>query len=246
MSDKHQATFCIFAQGDAHEQFKACFHGVLKHTPQERVELRLAFAQSRHSFQYTLGVLVPDNAWPARQRLPGAVDRFHFAAIDGRPVWVWHSPGRLTREQLAKLLFHDATLTTEYAICLDQAASVEAGWWDTLAPHMERGIDYIGQPRWHEYTASEAERVQMQPWYMGVPLSRREGRLGVAYMDGGLMAVRSERLQGAEYPGEVMLGEMANQMGWTQGEFEPQRRRGTEQLAEGFTAEIAETAERRP
>jgi hypothetical protein len=75
MSDSRQASICIFAPGDAHEQFHRCFHGILNDTPLERIELRLAFAQSRHSFQYTLGVLVPDDAWPARQRLPGGVDR---------------------------------------------------------------------------------------------------------------------------------------------------------------------------
>jgi hypothetical protein len=213
MSDARQAAVCIVSHGDANEAFQRCFNSILSHTPVERIELRLAFAQSRRSVHYALGVLVPDGAWPARQQLPDGIERFHFTAKDGLPVWVWYTPGKATREQLVRLIFQDVPLRTDYAICVGEG-SVNAGWWDRLAPLMDRGIDYIGQPQWHEYSPTEAERVQTQPWYMGVPLARRNGKPSVAFMGGGLVAVRTERLQGVEYSGEVALGEIANQMGW--------------------------------
>ena len=106
---------------------------------------------------------------------------------------------------------------------IDQSACVEAGWWDALVPLMEKGIDYIGQPGWRDYLPGEVERMQSEPWYMGVPLTRREGRLGVAFMRDGFVVVRPERLREANFPppgangrGDFVLGAIANQLGWTQ------------------------------
>jgi hypothetical protein len=188
--------------------------------PPERVELRVAFAECDQNFHNVLGTLCPDGAWPTRHLLPGEIERFGWTAKEGFRVWAWNSPRSLTAEQLARLLFHDVALEAEYAIRLDRETGVESGWWEALAPLMEQGIDYIGQAEWHDYLPGEAERILAQAWYMGVPLERREGRLGVAYMSGGFMAVRSERLREVEYPGEIWLGEMANQLGWTRAVFE--------------------------
>jgi hypothetical protein len=215
MSDLRKASVCILIQGHSPDLFRSWFGKFLNHLPVGQVELRLGFAQATECFHYALGTLNPDGGWPERNELPGAIERFGLTAKDSLRVWAWYSPGPLAREALARLLLHDVPVTADYAICLDQDSNVEAGWWDALVPLMEQGIDYIGQPGWHEYGPGEAERVQAQPWYMGAPLARREGRLGVSYMRGGVMAVRAERLREVQYPGEVWLGETANQFGWT-------------------------------
>jgi hypothetical protein len=215
MSQRLQTAFCLVGRRASHDGFRDCLWSVLKHAPLERVELRLAFAQAEESFHNALGTLCPDGCWPTRHLLPAAIERFGWTAKEGFRVWAWNSPRSLTREQLARLLFYDVAMEAEYAICLDQGTCLEAALWEALAPLMEQGIDYIGQPGWHNYLPGEAERILAQPWYMGVPLERREGRLGTAYMGGGVMAVRAERLREVEYPGEIWLGEMANQLGWT-------------------------------
>jgi hypothetical protein len=91
---------------------------------------------------------------------------------------------------------------------------IEAGWLERLTPVMEEKVDYFGTPAWHAYTPREVERIQMQPWYMGVQLARRDGKAGVEFMSGPVVGIRSARLQDVKYPGEVMLGEMARQLGW--------------------------------
>jgi hypothetical protein len=214
-----RAVVCVVAENACHERFRDWLRSVLTHTPLERVELRLAFAQAEQSFYYALGTLIPDGGWPTRHLLPGEIERFGWTATEGSRVWAWNARRIRTREQLARLVFHDVPLEAEYAICLDRGASLEAGWWEAIAPLMEQEIDYVGRPAWHEYLPGEAERIQTQPWYMGVPLERREGRLGTAYLGGGFVAVRCERLREVEYPGEVWLGEMANQLGWTRAVF---------------------------
>lgn len=219
MAKHSKAAVCVVAQRASQERFRDCLRSILNHTPLERVELGLAFARAEHSFYNALGTLIPDGAWPTRHLLPEGIERFGWTAKEGFRVWAWNAPRSLPREQLARMLFHDVALEAEYAICLDQETCVEPGWWDGLAPLMEQGIDYIGQPAWHAYGPGEAERVMAQPWYMGVPLQRREGRVGTAYMSGGLMAVRGECLRDVQYPGEVWLGEMANQLGWRRGEI---------------------------
>jgi hypothetical protein len=219
-----QAAVCCVAQKVSDERFRSCFLSFLDHTPLKRVELRLAFGQAERNFYYALGTLIPDGACPTRHLLPEGIERFSWTAKEGFRVWAWNTPRSSTPEQLARLLFHDVALEAEYAVCLDQGTCLEAGWWEALAPLMAQGIDCIGQPAWHEYAPGEAERIMAQPWYMGVPLQRRDGRLGTAYMGGGLMAVRCECLREVQYPGEVWLGEMANQLGWTTTELRANHR----------------------
>jgi hypothetical protein len=216
MSQACRAAVCLLVQGDSHERFRRCLWSVLDHMPPERVELRLAFSESVQSFHYTLGTLTPDGAWPARDVLPGGTERWNWETNEDIPIWAWHATGKLSHERLARLLYHNVPLEAEYAICLDQGSFVEAGWWDALLPQMEQAIDYIGQPAWHDYLPGEADRIKAQPWYMGVPLARREGRLGVTFMSAAAMAMRAARLRDIEFPGEILLGEMAHQLGWTQ------------------------------
>ena len=227
MSQPCQATVCVVARGDFADSFRRCLASVLEHTPRERIELRLACSDAVYSFNHALGTLCPSGCWPQQQALPGGIERFHWTAKDGLRVWAWQSPRRLPREQLARLMFHDVALKSDYAICLDQSACVEAGWWDSLVPLMEKGIDIIGQPGWHDYVAGEVERLQGEPWYMGVPLARREGRAGVAFMRDGFVAARSERLREANFPpprcngrGDLLLGAIAQQLGWTQATYD--------------------------
>jgi hypothetical protein len=233
MAPPSKVVVCLLVKGESDDHFKSCFWSILKHTTLDQVELRLAFGESAYNFNYALGTLCPDGVWPTRCLLPEEVERFGWTAKEGFRVWAWNSARSLTREQLARLLFHDVPLEGEYAICLDQGTCVEEGWLDALSPLMTQGIDCIGRPAWHEYLPGEAERIQAQPWYMGVPFERRDGRLGVAYFGGGLMAVRCERLRDVEYPGEVWFGEMGRQLGWSRAE------------PEVLTAENAENAERK-
>jgi hypothetical protein len=207
MSQPIKASLCILAEGDSHERFRPLLTSVLSHTPLDRVELRLAFGRSEQSFHNALGTLCPRGFWPTRHLLPDDIERFGLTAKEGYRVWLWNTPRYTTREQLAPLLFHDVALDSEYVICLDQGTVVEAGWWEALSPLMEQGIDYIGEPGWHDFLPGEAEQIFTQPWYLGVPLERRERRLGTAYMGGGFMAVRSECLRDVAYPGEVWLGD---------------------------------------
>jgi hypothetical protein len=117
------------------------------------------------------------------------------------------------------LLIHDVPLETEYSVFLDGDAAVQPGWWERLVPMMDRGIDYVGQPAWRDCGPGEIEKIQTKPWCLGVPFERRSGRAGVAYMQKGIIAARSERLRGVKDLDEVSLGEMARQMGWTREEL---------------------------
>ncbi len=227
MCQAPQAAVCLFALEGSPDALRRCLGSILKHVPRERIELRLAFSHATDSLHYTLGTLTPDGAWPRRIALPGGIERFEFTADRDLRVTVWHAPQRVPREQLARLLFHDVPLSADYAICLDQGACVEAGWWDALAPLLDKGIDYIGQPAWHEFRATELERLQAQPWFLGVPPARREGRPGVSYMRDGFVVVRSERLREGHFPppgwpgrGDVLLGTIAHQLGWSQAHAE--------------------------
>lgn len=233
MSQPRLASICLVIDGNSAVSFERCLAGVLEHTPLEAVELRLGISQATSSLHYSLGLLCPDGVWPQWQELPGGVERFHWTGPDDLPIQAWHCPRRLSSEQLLRLLFHDVPLDSEYAVCLDSHAVVAAGWWPALAAALGKGTDYLGQPGWADYSPEQMEAIQAFPWYMGVPFARREGRLGVPYMKGGLVAVRSRRLREAGYPdlppvwqgvrlqpaSEVLLGESARQLGWSQATY---------------------------
>ncbi len=134
---------------------------------------------------------------------------------------------------MARLLYHDMALETEYAISLDAGTCVQAGWWEALLRQLEQGTDYVGHARWHDYSPTQVEAIRTCSWYLGVPFDRREGRHGIWFVPWGFMAIRSDRLREADFPDlgsssrgnkfhrcgdDVLLGEMARQLGWKRAE----------------------------
>jgi hypothetical protein len=206
---------------------------VLHHTPLDKIHWHLAFNQSVHDFHAVLGALCPDGVTPERRELPGGVERFQWTTREGMAVRTWQSQNVLPLEQLRRLLFHDVALETDYVICVAESATLEAGWWDALVPLLDQGIDYLGQPVWRAYSSGQIENIQGCSWYMGVPIEWREGRPGVTYLTGEVLAVRAERLREADFPslhplwasqrppmaGDMLLGEIARQLGWKQGTY---------------------------
>jgi hypothetical protein len=226
MTRPTQAVVCSLAEGDSLDAFCTCLESVLAHTPHERIELRCAFGGAPDGLAYALGTLCPDDVLPRQQALPGGVRRFDLTAADGLRLWAWDAPVRFGRARLLRHLFFDVPLSAEYAVWLDQGTAVTAGWWDELAPLLEGRVDYIGHADWHGYRPGEAERRQTEGWYLGVPVERRDGKAGVAFCREGLIAVRAERLREASFPPvratgplDVLLGEMAHQLGWTRGDL---------------------------
>jgi hypothetical protein len=221
-----RAVICIMAESENIDVFDPCLERILAHTPVERLELRLAFGGETDSFHYALGTLCPADRPPRCYKVPGWFERFDFMAVRGMRVYAWVPTRPRSREQLARMLYHNVPLDAEYVVCVEQAAQVDAGWWDRLTALMEKRIDLIGQPAWHEYLPGEAEPLALRPWYMGVPLARRQGRAGAVVVREGLFAVRGERLRAASYPepgsgrrAALRLAEMAHQLGWSTAEF---------------------------
>jgi hypothetical protein len=144
-------------------------------------------------------------------------------------VRLWDSPVNRYKEPMARLLFHDVPLATEYAVWLDDDSFVEEGWWEVLCPLLDSHVDYIGQAWWVSYMAGQEEMIRAQPWYRGVPFQRHAGRAGVWFMTGGFLGIRTACLQQANFPdtdrtwkgerlqqygGDALLGEIARQLGW--------------------------------
>jgi hypothetical protein len=173
--------------------------------------------------------LRPSGPVEESEAAPGGVRRVSYRTAEGLPVRLWASPVNLYKEPMGRLMYHDAPLATEYAVWLDDDSFVEAGWWPALAPLLERGIDYAGQPWWVDYLPGQAEMLRAQPWYRGVAFECRDGRPGIEFMTGGFIVVRSARLRESNFPdtasawkgdtlkqygGDTLLGEVARQLGW--------------------------------
>ncbi len=140
----------------------------------------------------------------------------------------------LFKEPMARYLFHDVPLTSQYAIWFDDDSFVESGWWEALLPSLQRRVDYIGQEWWVDYLPGQKEMIQAQPWYRGVPFEVRNSKPGVHFMTGGFLAVRSACLVEANFPeparwkgrgllqygGDTLLGEIARQLGWSRAKHE--------------------------
>jgi tetratricopeptide (TPR) repeat protein len=226
-----RATLCLLTYGDHLPYFRRCLDSVLRYTPLEQVELRLGFNAAPASFDHARERLSPkegttDSAW-----LPGNVWRTSYRTQGGTVVRLWNSPVNLYKEPMARLMYHDIPLTTEYAIWLDDDSFVEDHWWQALCPLLDQHIDYIGQSWWVDYQPGQDEMVRAQPWCRGMPFESRDGRVGVWFMTGGFVVVRAERLREANFPdtdspwkgdklkqygGDTLLGEIARQLGWTQ------------------------------
>jgi tetratricopeptide (TPR) repeat protein len=220
------ATVCILTYGDYRPYFERCLESILATAPHAAVELRLGFNDARASLAYARERLGLDDA----AVLHNDVRRAAFVTVEGMTVRLWDSPANLYKEPMARLMYHDIPLVSEYAVWLDDDSYVEPGWWEALLPLLARKVDYIGQRWWVDYLPGQEEMIRAQPWYRGVPFDRRAGRPGVWFMTGGFMAVRADQLREANFPdveggwkgdrlkqygGDTLLGEIARQLGWT-------------------------------
>jgi tetratricopeptide (TPR) repeat protein len=224
-----RATVCVLTFGDHLPYFRRCLDSVLRHTPPGRFELRLGFNAAPAALAYARQCLPAEGEGTDSQVLPGGVRRTSFVSR-GLTVRLCESPVNLYKEPMARLLYHDLPLATEYAVWFDDDSFVEEGWWQALCPLFDRHVDYIGQTWWVDYLPGQEEMVRSQPWYRGVPFDRRDGRPGAWFMTGGFMAVRAQGLRQANFPdtertwkgdalrqygGDTLLGEVARQLGWT-------------------------------
>jgi tetratricopeptide (TPR) repeat protein len=225
-----RATVCILTYGDYREYFGRCLDSVLEHTPLDQIELRLGFNDAESSFAYAWEKLGAREAWPELTRLPADIERFTFHSPLGMKVLLWKSPVNLYKEPMARLLYHNVVLDTEYAIWLDDDSYVEEGWWPALCQVMDRQIDYSGQSWWADYFPGQTEMIKAQPWYRNLPFDLQDGKPGIRFMTGGFVLLRSERIRQADFPdttftwnsdtlkqygGDTLLGEIARQLGWT-------------------------------
>jgi hypothetical protein len=213
------------------DYFGRCLDSLLAHTPSDTIDLRLGFNYAQVSFHYALGRTCPDNRPPRRSLLPGRIERFEWTTPAGVPVCAWNSPANLYKEPMARLMFHDVPLHSDYAIWIDDDSYVDPGWWQALLPLLEQRIDYIGQRQWADYLPEQQDMIRAQPWYRGVPFEHRDGRPGVHFMTGGFIAIRAACLRQANFPdhqtrwkghslqqygGDTLLGEIARQLAWSQ------------------------------
>jgi tetratricopeptide (TPR) repeat protein len=230
-----RTTICILTYGDHLPYFRRCLDSILETTPLEEIELRLGFNDAASSFAYALGRLVLAGSPIEEKLLPGGIQRESFIGRRNMRVRVWKSPLNLYKEPMARLMYHDRPLATEYVVWLDDDTFVETGWWRALCPLMDRRIDYIGQPWRVFYLPGQMEMIQAQPWYRRMPFELTDGRPSVNFMTGGFVAIRSERIRQANYPdtsfswkgdtlrqygGDTLLGEIAWQQGWTRAIFD--------------------------
>jgi hypothetical protein len=228
MGQQPRATICILTYGDYLPFFRRCFASVLQHTPRNEFELRLGFNDAPVSFAYAMSRCLPSYVRPATPK-PG-IEQLSLRNDAGHTVRLWNSSSNLYKEPMARRMLYDAPLTTDYTIWFDDDSCVEAGWWEELTPLLDRGVDYIGQEWWVWYFPGQTEMIAKQPWYRGVPFALRDGRPAVRFMTGGFVSMRTECLRAANFPdtefrwkgdtlkqygGDTLLGEIANQLGWT-------------------------------
>jgi hypothetical protein len=231
MTTSRLATICILTYGDYLPYFSRCLESILGTTPHDAIELRIGINQAPVSSHYALGQLCPDNEVVDHVSLTDGVQRFGWTTPTGMPVLMWQSPVNLYKEPMARRMFHDLPLQTEYVVWLDDDSHVDAGWWEALLPQMEQRVDYIGQRWWVDYLPGQQEMIRAQSWYRGVPFAQRKGRVGISFMTGGFIAVRAACLREANFPdtqtrwkgrglqqygGDTLLGEIAHQLGWSQ------------------------------
>jgi tetratricopeptide (TPR) repeat protein len=224
------ATVCILTYGDYRPYFERCLESVLATTPHGAIELRLGFNDAPASLAYARERLgLEDDAWAHHVHADG-VRRAALVTASGMTVRLWHSPVNLYKEPMARLMYHDMPLVSEYAVWLDDDSYVEPGWWEALLPLLARHVDYVGQRWWVDHLPGQADMIRSQPWYRGVPFDRGAGRLGTWFMTGGFVVARADRLREADFPdlgfcwkgdrlqqygGDTLLGEIARQLGWT-------------------------------
>jgi len=230
--DSPNITICIHAAGNHLAEFRRCLESVLACPPDSPYELRLGFQHAPKTLHYAIGRLCPDGTRIEREQLPEQTERFAWAVPGGPSVCAWHSscPNRLCDGTLLAVVFQDTPIRSEYVVWLDEEVCVSANWWRELAQLLTRGIDYLGHLCWTEYSTAQAEMLQSQSWYTGVPFLKRDNRVGGLFM-AGFFAARAERLlevqfgnlaeawisgRAKRYAANIVIGEIARQRGWSQ------------------------------
>jgi hypothetical protein len=230
-----RATICILTYGDYLPYFRRCLDFILQTTPRGEIELRLGFNAAPISSRYARDRLGLTAGKCESVALSEDVTRISQICPDGFTVRCWDARLNLYKEPMARLLFHDVPLITEYVLWFDDDSFVEPGWWEALRPLLDQKIDYFGQPWMVYYLPGQMEMIEAQPWYRGVPFDCRDGRPCVEYATGGFLGIRSERLREASFPdtnfswrgrrleqygGDTLLGEIARQLGWTRAAYD--------------------------
>jgi len=225
-----RATVCILTFGNHVPYFRRSLDSVLRHTPPGRIELRLGFNDAPASLEYARRLLPTPRAAAESQTLPGGVRRSSYVSREGMLVRLWDSAVNLYKWPMARLMYHDLPLNTDYVVWLDDDSFVEEGWWQALCPLLDRRVDYIGQEWWVDFLPGQEDAIRDQRWYRGVPFERRAGRPGIWFMTGGFSAIRAQGLREANFPdterawkgdtlkqfgGDSLLGVIARQFGWT-------------------------------
>jgi hypothetical protein len=228
MSNQPRATICVLTFGDHLPYFRRCFDSIRQHTPPHEFEFRLGFNDAPASFAYAMQRFHPTYV-PPPTPLKG-IEQLTLQNEAGHTVRLWNSAVNLYKEPMARLMYYRVPLATKYTIWFDDDTYVEAGWWRELVPLLAHGIDYIGQEWWVGYFPGQTEMIARQSWYRGVPFATIDGQPAVRFMTGGFMAVRTQCLRQADFPdtnfrwkgetlkqygGDTLLGEIANQLGWT-------------------------------
>jgi len=95
--------------------------------------------------------------------------------------------------------------------------------WFLMVEQCLTGYDMAGAPYfWPHLTTRERQFIKDQPWYTGKPIPK-----AVKFITGGWWAARTEILRKHDWPipelqhdgGDVMLGELCHQQGYTLGTF---------------------------
>jgi len=224
-------TICIHSSSNHLSAFRRSLESVLTYPPESPYELRLGFQQAPMNLHYAVGRLCRDGAQIVREQLPGQTERFEWDVTDGPRVCAWHLSANPTCDgALLALLFQDSPIRSEYVVWLDEEVIVTASWWRELRQVLTRRVDYLGHLCWTEYSSAQADMLQRQPWYTGVPFLRRNNQVGGLFM-AGFFAARAERLvevhfgnlsetwmtgQVKRYAPHIVIGEMARQRGCSQ------------------------------
>ena len=223
------ATICILTYGDYLPYFSRCLDSVLRTVPPLRYELRLGFNAAPQAVQMVRDRFQLEPKPITEVQLGSDLFRTQFRTADGLTVTMWVSNENLYKEPMARLMYHDIPLTTDYTVWLDDDSYVRPGWWEALDSLLCDRIDYIGQPWWVDYLPGQTSMIQAQPWYREIPFDRKDGQEGIWFMTGGFVVIRSECLRAANFPdteffwkggtltqygGDTLLGEVARQLGW--------------------------------
>jgi SAM-dependent methyltransferase len=224
------ATVCLAVSDAASEAWRRCLEVVLAHSPRDAFALRFAGREAPESLAYLLGRLTPDGLAPEYALLPGQVERFWWDG-PGPAVAVWHAPPGCDDDTLARLPCCDLAPEGDFLLWLRPDDALGASWWEAVRPLLQPGIDCIGRPAWADLGPEQVEWVRAQPWYRGVPFAMAKGRPRVRHPGGPVVGLRTACWREVDFPppapphgpnpwaepggADILLGAMAQQLGWT-------------------------------